>query len=123
MILLIGFIHAKWTFWEHTIYGTGELDWIRTIETLTYNSTLYTWHHESQNLYQVRHLTIYDAIQVITRNDSVVRSQCVGGEERYKHIGLSPAGIIAVITDETETRIITAWHASTTEVKEWLTAN
>lgn len=35
-------------------------------------------------------------------------------------IGLSSAGIIVVITDETETRIITAWHASTTEVKEWL---
>ena len=35
-------------------------------------------------------------------------------------IGLSSAGIIVVITDETETRIIIAWHASTTEVKEWL---
>ena len=70
-----------------------------TIETLTYNSTLYTWHHEPQNLYEVRYITIYDAVQVITRNDSVVNSQCVGGEERYKHIGISTAGIIAVITD------------------------
>ena len=54
------------------------------IETLTYGSTHYTWHHEPQNLYQARHITIYDAVQVITRNDSVVSSQCVGGEERYK---------------------------------------
>ena len=66
----------------------------RTIETLICNSTLYTWHHEPQNLYEARHITIYDAVQVITRNDSVVSSQFVGGEERYKHIGLSTAGII-----------------------------
>ena len=74
-------------------------------ETLTYHGTLYTWHHEPQNLYQARHITIYDAVQVITRNDSVVSSQCVGGEERYKYIGLSPAEIITVITDETEKRM------------------
>ena len=94
-----------------------------TIETFYYHGTLYIWHHEPQKLYEARHITIYDAVQVITRNDSVVSSQCVGGEERYKHIGLSPAGIIVVITDDTETRIITAWHASTTEVKTWLVAN
>lgn len=84
-------------------------------EPLTYDLILYTWHHEPQNLYQARHITIYDAVQVITRNDSVVSSQSVGDEERYKHIGLSPAGIIVVITDHTETRIITAWHASTAQ--------
>lgn len=50
----------------------------------------------------------------------IVEVQVINGEERYKHIGLSSAGIIAVLTDETETRIITAWHASSAEVKTWL---
>lgn len=86
-----------------------------TTETYYYRGINYTWHHEPQNEYQQRHIIIYDAVQFITRNDSVVSSQHVGGEERYKHIGLSPARIIVVITDETETRIITVWHASTTQ--------
>ena len=73
-----------------------------TIETLTYNSTHYTWHHEPQNLYESRHIT------VVVIEGGIVEVQQVNGEERYKHIGLSPTGIIAVITDETETRIITA---------------
>ena len=39
---------------------------------------------------------------------------------RFKFIGLAPCGVIAVITDDSGARIITAWHASTAEVKEWL---
>ena len=91
-----------------------------SIETLTYNGILYTWHHEPQNLYESRHITIMDAVVVINRDDSVVEEQSSYDPVRYKHIGLSPAGIIVVITDHTETRIITAWHASTAEVKAWL---
>ena len=90
------------------------------IETLNYHGTHYTWHHESQNLYEARHITILDAVVVI--ESGIVEVQQVNDEERYKHIGLSLAGIIVVITDETETRIITAWHTSTTVVKTWLAA-
>lgn len=89
-----------------------------TTETLYYHGAFYTWHHEPQNLYCNHHITILDAVMVI--ENGVVEVQVINGEERYKHIGLCSAGIIAVITDRTETRIITAWHASSTEVKEWL---
>ena len=91
-------------------------------EYLNYQGTLYTWHHEPPNFYEARHITIQDAIQVINRDDSVLIEQDFTSP-RYKHIGLSSAGIIVVITDESFTRIITAWHASATEVKEWLAAN
>lgn len=48
--------------------------------------------------------------------------QVVSDEERIKYIGHSDAGIITVITDASSTRIITAWHSSNVEVKEWLAA-
>lgn len=83
------------------------------IETFNYHGTHYTWHHEPQNLYESRHIIIQDAVVVV--EGGIDEVQQVNGEERYKHIGLSPAGIIVVITDLTETRIITAWHASTTQ--------
>ncbi len=46
--------------------------------------------------------------------------QEVSDEERLKYIGYSDAGIITVITDASSTRIITAWHSSSEDVKEWL---
>ena len=91
-----------------------------TTETYYYRGILYTWHHEPQNEYSSRHISIASAVQALNRSDTVVIVQQVDGKERYKHIGLSAAGIIVVITDETETRIITVWHASSAEVKEWL---
>lgn len=94
---------------------------MNTIENFNYLGALYTWLHEPQNLYEATHITIQDVIQVINRNDSVLIEQDFI-PPRYKHIGLSPAGIIVVITDESFTRIITAWHASATEVKTWLAA-
>ena len=41
---------------------------------------------------------------------------------RFKHIGLSPVGIITVISDDgnDEVHIITAWHSSADEVRLWL---
>ena len=90
------------------------------IETYYHQGATYTWLHEPQNLYEARHISIAAAVQVINRDDTVANVQQVNGEERYKHIGLSSSGIITVITDHTLTRIITAWHSSTTEVKTWL---
>lgn len=90
------------------------------IGTYYYLETTYIWLNESQNLYGARHISIRDAILVINRGDTLAVIQSVGGEERYRHIGISSACIITVITDHSETRSITAWHASTTEVKEWL---
>jgi len=52
------------------------------IDTLTYHGTHYTWHHEPQNLYEARHITIQDAVVVI--ESGIVEVQQVNGEERHK---------------------------------------
>jgi len=66
---------------------------LKTYETHCYRGTLYTWLHEPQNLYEARHITIQDAILVINRDDTVIEEQDFT-PPRFKHIGLSPAGII-----------------------------
>ena len=57
---------------------------------------------------------------MINRDDSIMIEQDEYDPPRYKYIGHGYAGIITVITDDTSTRIITAWQASTEKVKLWL---
>ena len=91
-----------------------------TIETYFYHGYYYTWHHEPQNEYERRHISIQEAVRVINRDDSTVEEQIEYDPPRNKFIGLSSVGIITVITDHTIQRIITAWHSSTAEINEWL---
>lgn len=88
-------------------------------ETYYYRGTLYIWHHEPQIEYRQRHISIRSAVIAI-ETGILLEVQIIDSEERLKYIGHSDAGIITVITDESLTRIITAWHSSKDEVKEWL---
>ena len=82
-----------------------------TTETYYYKSTLYTWHHEPQNEYSERHISIASAVLMINRDDSILIPQ--GNHDKY--IGHGYAGLI------TEgDHIVTAWVASKDEVKLWL---
>ena len=92
------------------------LKWMCSIDTYYYKGILYTWHHESQHLYHVRHISIYSAIIAI-ENGILSEVLTVHNQKRYKHISLSTAGIITVITEEMSICIIAAWHSSTAEIK------
>lgn len=92
------------------------------IETFFYEGTLYTWHHEPQNLYQRRHIRLYDCVLAINDCREPVPQDWYD-PPLWKYIGKSIAGIITVITEEDETHIITARHASTEEIKTWLRDN
>ena len=91
-----------------------------TIETYYHNGILFTWHHEPQNEYNQRHISLYDCVQALEDDRCVVVVQDEYEPVRWKAIGLSPVGIITVITEEDEAIIVTAWHSSAEEVKEWL---
>ena len=86
-----------------------------------YKSTLYVWHHEPQNEYESRHISISDAGRVVEDDNSVVMEQDWYEPSRYKHIGHGHAGLITVITEGNH--IVTAWHSSKEEVKAWLQKN
>ena len=58
-----------------------------TKETLFFHGTLYTWHHEKQNEYENRHITIYDAVLAVEDDKTCTVIQDEFEPERYKHIG------------------------------------
>lgn len=76
-----------------------------TTETYYYQGTLYTWHHEPQNQYSSRHISIASAVHMINRDDSLLIPQ----GNRDKFIGHGHAGIITVIMEGNH--IVTAWHS------------
>lgn len=88
-----------------------------TIENYPYRGLIYIWRHEPQNEYNSRRISIQDVVRVIN-SDPAPELQIINGEEHFKHIGLGSHTPIVVITDHSETRIITAWKASREEVKK-----
>ena len=53
---------------------------------------------------------------IAIENGVLSEVQEIDDEERLKYIGHSDAGIITVITEDTSTQIVTAWHSSAEEV-------
>lgn len=84
--------------------------------TYFYYGFLYKWEkRKAEKTFLDDHITICDAVQAIF--------DCQEPEEqssgRWKYVGFSNIGIIAVITEEDETRIVTAWKASKEEQKNY----
>ena len=55
---------------------------------------------------------------MIHRDDSLEIEQKKFKPPRYKYIGHGHAGLITVIMEDDH--IVTAWHSSSDEVKQWL---
>ncbi len=83
-------------------------------ETFFYQNQLYTWHHEPQNLYSERHISIQDAVRVINRDPEPTIQQEFD-PPRWKFIGNGTHTMITVITEDDWLTIVTEWNSSTTE--------
>ena len=89
------------------------------IENYFYHGFLYTWHHEPQNLYVERHISIVDCVHVINE-DLNPTEQDWFSPSRWKFVG---NGRNSVITEDDWLTIVTAWKATRSEQNESYTFN
>ena len=83
-------------------------------ETYFYHGFLYTWHHEPQNMYSERHISIIDCVKVIN-DDEHPTEQDWYEPSRWKFLGNGRHSVITVITEDDWLTIVTAWKASRAE--------
>ena len=77
-----------------------------------HNGILFKWERsKAEKILRSRRITLVHAVQTITDPNAIIKTN----DTRWKYIGLSDIGLLTVITEEDETRIVTAWKATATE--------